>query len=461
MWRMRWRGLLAAVLVVLPAAGAAPRVAAQAPPERPNVLIILTDDQRASGTLHAMPRTRKWFLEGGTRYVNALATTPTCCPSRASIMTGLYAHNHGVHTSADGQAENMDQALTMQRHLRDDGYRTGIFGKYLNGWGREVDPPSFDEWAILSSGTSRIYYDGRWNVQGRPKLLRKYSTRIVQKKALEFLRAGEGADDQPWLLYVTPTSPHLPAIPEPSHADTDIPRMNLTPAMLEEDRSDKPPEVREQEIPLSQVREWRRQQLRSLKSVDEMVGSLLSVLVELGESEDTLAIFLSDNGFLWGEHGLSQKIRPYAASVEIPFLVRWPGHVEPGGVDERLIANLDIAPTVLEAAGVEPRHSYDGRSFLTSERDRLLLEQWKRPARTVPDWAATRTPDYLYVEYYAEDRLVPGYREYYDLVEDPWELLNLLGDADPTNDPPTAAELSVQLHRDVSCAGTTGPSACP
>ncbi|HEX2294233.1 MAG TPA: sulfatase [Actinomycetota bacterium] len=460
--KRRWRAAAAGVAVAAATAGiAAPQGSAQTEAARPNVLIVITDDQRAEGTLGVMPRTRRWFLRDGTRYVNAVATTPTCCPSRATIMTGLYAHNHGVHTSERGQAENMDQLLTMQRYLRRDGYRTSIYGKYLNAWPREIDPPWFDDWAILSDSTARAYFNGRWNVNGKVGRLRPYSTRIIERRALRFLESTEADDDQPWLMYLAPMSPHLPAVPHPRHRRADLRPFEKTPAMRERDRSDKPQEVQEQEVDWPLVREWRRKQLRSLMSVDEMVGAVFRRLEETGEADDTLAIYLSDNGFLWGEHGLSQKIRPYEASAEVPFLVRWPGHLDAGAEEERIVANVDIAPTVMAAAGVEPEHSYDGRSFLAGERGRVLLEQWKRPDRTVPNWAATRGDRYLYVEYYAEDRLVPAYREYYDLVEDPWELHNLLGDLDPTNDPPDAAELSLQLHRDVACAGTSGPSACP
>lgn len=460
---MKWWGIVVVALLGA-AAGAAPRVAAQPDErgdERPNVLIVITDDQRPYGTLGVMPRTKRWFLDDGTRYVNALATTPTCCPSRASIMTGQYAHNHGVHTSERGQAENMDQLATMQRYLRRDGYRTAIYGKYLNAWPREIDPPWFDDWAILSDSTAHAYFNGRWNVNGEVGRLKSYSTRIIERKALKFVDAAEADDDQPWLMYLAPMSPHLPAVPHPLHRDVDVPRFEKTPAMLEEDRSDKPSEVREQETDWRLVREWRRKQLRSLMSVDEMVNRVFRRLEKTGEADDTLAIYLSDNGFLWGEHGLGQKIRPYEASAEVPFMVRWPGHVEAGAVDDRLVANLDIAPTVLAAAGSEPEHALDGRSFLGDRRDRVLLEQWKRPDRSVPNWAATRGNDFLYVEYYAEDRLVPAYREYYDLVSDPWELENLFGDTDPMNDPSDALELSLQLHRDVVCAGRSGPSACP
>ena len=454
-------GLLVAAAVSLGAAAPVERVAAQAEDGPPNVLIVITDDQRAGGTLGVMPHTRQWFAREGTRYVNALATTPTCCPSRASIMTGLYAHNHGVHTSERGQAENMDQLLTLQRYLRRDGYHTAIYGKYLNAWPRAVDPPWFDDWAILSDSTARAYFKGRWNVNGEVSRLKSYSTRIIERKALRFLKRSEADDEQPWLMFLAPMSPHLPATPHPNHRGIDVPRFEKTPAMLEEDRTDKPSEVQEQVVDWKVVREWRRKQLRSLVSVDEMVDALFRRLEKRGEADNTLAIYLSDNGFLWGEHGLSQKIRPYEASAEVPFFVRWPGHVPADAREERLVANVDIAPTVMEAAGVEPEHPYDGRSILGDPRGRVLLEQWKRPDRSVPNWAATRGDGYLYVEYYAEDRLVPAYREYYDLVEDPWELLNLFGDTDPLNDPPDAAELSLRLHQDVVCAGTSGPAACP
>lgn len=460
----RWaRGAAAAAAAVVLAltAGGGPGAAQTEPEGPPNVLIVITDDQRATGTLGVMRRTRRWFKRDGTRFVNTLATTPTCCPSRASVMTGLYAHNHGVHTSERGQAELLDQQLTMQRYLRRDGYRTAIFGKYLNAWPRGVDPPWFDEWAILTDSSARAYFNGRWNVNGEVGRLPRYSTRIIEREALQFVEATETFDDQPWLMYLAPMSPHLPAVPHPKDARAELPEFERTPAMLEEDRSDKPAEVREQDVDAKVVRQWRRRQLRSLISVDKMVGAVFRLLEETGEADDTLAIFMSDNGFLWGEHGLGQKIRPYEASSEIPFLVRWPGHLEAGAVDERLVANIDIAPTVLEAAGVDADHEFDGRPLTGDARGRILLEQWKRGDRTVPNWAATRAGAYLYVEYYGDDRLVPTFREYYDLVEDPWELENLFGDLDLTNDPPDATELSLQLHRDVACRGTSGPAACP
>ncbi|MDQ3958215.1 MAG: sulfatase-like hydrolase/transferase, partial [Actinomycetota bacterium] len=203
----RWRGGSVAALVLVTALGTgATQSAAQSDALPPNVLIIITDDQRASGTLDVMPRTMRWFAQDGTLFANALATTPTCCPSRASVMTGLYAHNHGVQTSERGQAEEMEQQLTMQRYLHLEGYRTGIFGKYLNAWPPQTPPPWFDEWAILSDSARNGYLGGRWNVQGELRQLRRYSTRVIEDRALDFIANAETDDAQPWLLYLSPQS---------------------------------------------------------------------------------------------------------------------------------------------------------------------------------------------------------------------------------------------------------------
>jgi hypothetical protein len=130
-----------------PSAKPAPSSSSTSPHRRPNAFLIVTDDQRAMGTLQAMPPTRRRFVRGGTRYRNAFTTTPVCCPSRASIMTGRYAHNTGVKTNAAGHL--LAHATTIQRYLHDAGYRTGIFGKYLQGMNLATDPPYFDKWATF------------------------------------------------------------------------------------------------------------------------------------------------------------------------------------------------------------------------------------------------------------------------------------------------------------------------
>ncbi len=177
--------LLALVLALgLPsgAGGSHGESATQDPPGlegRPNVLIIITDDQRARGTLGVMPQTRARFQAQGARFPNAFATTPTCCPSRASVLTGLYAHNHGVLTSEKGQQNNLDHEITLQRYLSDSGYTTGIYGKFLNGWRASDDPPYFDKWAVLAGNIHHGYRNGLWNVQGEAVDLKPYSTNFL------------------------------------------------------------------------------------------------------------------------------------------------------------------------------------------------------------------------------------------------------------------------------------------
>lgn len=171
---------------------------------------------------------------------------------------------------------------------------------------------------------------------------------------------------------------------------------------------------------------------------------------------------MSDNGFLWGEHGLyagaSQKRSPHTPSVRIPLFMRWPGRVEAGGSQHRLAANIDLVPTILDAAQIPPDGSYplDGVPLLgNTKRRRLLLEHYVDIGR-IPEWAATYTTEYQYIEYYGEDSLTPTFREYYDLERDPWQLDNLNGRSRPTNDP-DVAPIAEQLDRDRRCVGAGCP----
>jgi arylsulfatase A-like enzyme len=195
-------------------------------------------------------------------------------------------------------------------------------------------------------------------------------------------------------------------------------------------------------------------------SVDDLVGDLFDRLEALGEDERTMAVFMSDNGVLWAEHGLyGTKRFPYLPSVEVPLFLRWPGHVAGGIVDDRIVANIDIAPTVFDAVGLAPPTDpeMDGASLLgAGRRDRLLLEYFRSPDEpAVPTWAGTITDRYEYVEWYAEDGSIT-FREYYDLVADPWQLRNLLGDRRTGNDP-DVGPLHARLSADRGCAGATCP----
>ncbi|MFN2388278.1 MAG: sulfatase [Actinomycetota bacterium] len=435
-----------------------PAARAQVPlPLGPNVLIIMTDDQRPADTLKVMDATQRIFRDQGTRYRKAVATTPVCCPSRASIFTRRYAHNHRVLTNDAGEAGKLDHQTTLQYYLRSAGYRTGFFGKYLNSWDIRNDPPFFDRFAIFPGGKERGYESGTWNVDGQLQTVDAYSTSYISSRTQEFLDESETTDLQPWLLFLWVYAPHSPYIPESRYQDAAVPPRVKNPAVFERNLSDKPRYVRKSPPPFRPMFEVYAPTLRTLMSVDDLVEDTFDKMTALGESETTLAFFVSDNGFLWNEHRVVGKYLPYVPSIRIPFLARWPGRIVPGTIDHRLVANIDIAPTVLEAAGIDPAHTVDGRSLITGPtRERILTEAWDEVGIPIPTWASTVTDRYHYIEYYTKGGK-RFFREYYDLVKDPWELRNLFGDRNRSNDPDDARALARRLRRDRTCAG----SGCP
>jgi arylsulfatase A-like enzyme len=463
-------GLLLAGLLIaaLTAAGASTSSAAPGPGNggRPNILFIVTDDQRVE-TLDVMPKTKSLFDGHGIYFPNAYATTPVCCPSRASIFTGLYAHNHGVKRNNQGNL--LDHNLTIQRRLEQVGYRTGIFGKFLNNWTITQSPPFFDKWSIFNNGP---YTNFRVNEQGVVKFISQYATSYVSQKAVEFIRQADREDDnKPWFLYVAPTAPHEPFTPEEKYASATVPEFVANAAFFEPDRSDKPFYVQQTNLDPAVVLDHRVAQLRMLKSVDDLVSKVFASLSANKELGNTLAIFVSDNGYQWGEHGLESKHTPYTYSVRIPMFMRWPDRLPAGVDDQRIVANLDLAPTALDAANVGPNSPMDGRSLLQAQsRDRILLERLSRLPASPPNWGSIRTPSQQYTEIYAGDDYSPAspvtFREHYDLAFDPWQLTNSLGDADPLNDPTPATlqALQAQLLSDLNCAGqgqVEGRPACP
>lgn len=445
------------------------------PEERPNILIIMTDDQRDDLTL--MPSTRKLFRRDGVDFSKAFAATPQCCPSRASLMTGRYSHNHGVRNNS--AVEDLDHTTTLQRYLQDEGYFTGIFGKFMNLWDASKTPPFFDQWAIHQHH-SGLYNEGVYYVNGERRTIDRYATDFVGDRVAEFMTTSEEDDDQPWLMYITPNTPHLPARPKRKYRNLNVPNWNGNPAVFEKDRSDKPEYVHTRDTSLREGKLVRRKQLRSLVSVDDLVERVFRKLGRLNEARDTIAFFTSDNGFFWAEHGLKHKWLPYKQSAEVPLLMRWPGEVASGSRDRRLVLNIDIAPSILDALGIQQDDAtpMDGKSLFDAwKRSRVLLELvWHKPPEEVDlmdfvwksgmggeeesvkftrPWRSIRTKRYAYNEYYDEDRKV-NFREYYNLRKDPWELDNLLRDGDPSNDH-LADEPKAELERIKDCIGSSCP----
>jgi arylsulfatase A-like enzyme len=467
---------------------------ASAAQAQPNILFIVTDDQ-ATDTMSVMPNTRSWFEDQGTDYPKAVATTPLCCPSRSSIFTGRYAHNHHVtdNTKAkclglsEGPTTGPDpdcgyasavpnpQRTTLEYYLQQAGYRTGIFGKYLNGWPSDLNPPFFNDWAIHKN---TAYTPAQVNEQGVQKWLWEYTPNYDARQARDFLqRAHDENPSQPWFLHLAPETPHEPFVPEPKYADASVPPLPNSASYFEVDRRDKPSWIQQSigsdtgtvydEDGLKH--DW-AEHMKMLRSADDLVEGVMRKLQSLGEDQNTLAFFISDNGYMWGEHGLTTKLRPYLESIQIPFFLRWPGWAGHSGgeTSDELVANIDMAPTALQAAGIDPSGlptQMDGSSLIDptpQPRNRNLTEGFEAasPAPGVfPSWAAIRTPTFHYIESYettAQGESVI-FREYYDLVNDPSELVNLLADSDTRNDPPTA-DLSAQLAADRVCGGQTCPS---
>jgi arylsulfatase A-like enzyme len=426
------------------------------PANHPNVMVILTDDQRADQTLDVMPKTRQWLQTQGTKFPQGYVTTPLCCPERSTLMSGRYMHNHTVYDN--GQDEKLDKNWTLQRYLKDDAYQTAMAGKYLVGWPNTDAPPHFDHYALTSGG----YKDTAFNVDGHTRRV-AYSTDFIGEFAGQFLDGFEANDSQPWYFYVTPQAPHSDFVPSDKYASAPVPAFQPGPS-FNDDNADKAPFLRGRQRTLSQTVAEHDGQLRTLLSVDDMVDSIMRKLQANGELDNTLVIFTSDNGYHWGEFGVQGKGLPYTESVKVPFLVRWPGHVAAGATDNRLVAGVDILPTVLDATGYQPPelgYPLDGHSLLGSfARTESLTEFHHGYKNWIPSWGSIRTPGWFYVEYYASDDTTISYREYYNLTADPDQLHNVLADSSTANDPDVAV-LSGRVAKYRRCAGTTGTTACP
>lgn len=454
------RGTLISLAIVASALASSGPAVAGGGATQPNVLIVLTDDQRLSGTMAVLPHVERWFGKGGRTFDRGYVPTPLCCPSRATILTGRYAHNHGVKENGANGRRALDHSTTIERYLRDAGYRTAIFGKFFNFWRVRDDPPYFDRWGIVTpSRTSNGYRGGTWNLQGDLRTVNRYSTTFLAARAERFIRSGENDDARPWFMEIATYAPHSVAIPDRAYRHARVGAFRPNPAMTESDRRDKPPTVRAEDASLEAMELTRERQLRTLMSVDDLVADVASTLRRTDESRDTLAFFLSDNGVSWGEHGARAKSYPYDPGVRIPFFMRWPGRVRGSTSEGHLTSTVDVAPTILDAAGIEqdPAVPMDGRSLLGGPQTRrhALLEFWPWVGSSAPEWAAVVSKRYEYTEYYARDGSIV-FREFYALRRDRWQLTNVLHDGDRRNDP-DVRRLHARLQEDRVCVG----SGCP
>lgn len=383
---------------------------------RPNFLIIITDDQRYD-TMQYMPNTQAGIFDQGVTFSKGYITTPFCCPSRSSIFTGMYAHNHQVHENKDPL--NIE---TVMSALHKSGYYTGLVGKYLNSWVGEPRP-EFDSWVTFRSGQSG-YKDPELNVDGEWGIHTGYITYILSDYAIEFLDKAS-KQPEPFMLIFAPNAPHTPTTP----AEEDLPLYDQlpdysVPSLNEADTSDKPASISNKQLlkadELALLDDIRRRQILTLVALDRKIGEILDKLKETGQLDNTVIIFISDNGLHWGEHRLDVKSTFYEESSRVPFAMRYPALVATPYVEDRLVGNIDIAPTMYQLAGLSIPYRVDGQSLADlfkpnkKWRDQILLEAW--PPRGA--WAAVHTDQYVYGE--TQDDL----SEFYDLKVDPYQMDN-------------------------------------
>lgn len=481
---MRPRLALVAAVLVLPSCGggggapSTPGTPAPTPAPRPNIVLILTDDLDLDNVA-SMPRTKALLADRGTTFANAFVTTPLCSPSRASILTGQYAHNHGLLTNQlplggfERWAASGKESATVATALKGAGYRTILVGKYMNAYQPGNPPyiaPGWDDWhAIFSNRSQDPYFDYSFNDNGtlstydsRPE---DYATDVMATKSVEALRRAETAGDtQPFFLYLAVGAPHTPAFRHPKYEgqfqDLAAPR---TSSFNEGDVSDKPAYLRA--FPLFTDRDERRidflyrDRVACLQSVDELLDKVMAELEALGEASNTLVVLTSDNGFFLGPHRFNRgKGAPYEEAIRVPLFVRGPGVVA-GAVRREMVANLDLAPTFAALGGATLGVEPDGRSLVplltggaaTDWRRDLLLEFWPNSEDPddddggIPTWQAVRNETSLYASYET------GEGELYDLQRDPAQLESQYAAASAA----TLAPLEQRLSALKACRGTS------
>lgn len=443
MTSMRARALALLLLCALTSTDSYPQQsppAAAPAPGRPNIVLILLDDMDTE-TLRVMKTVKARLVDQGTSFRQHFVSVPLCCPSRASILTGQYAHNHGVLSNVGrfGGVERFHelkrQASTVAVWLKDAGYRTALVGKYLNHYsarpGKADIPPGWESWhAILEdrAATNSNYW---MNDDGRLSKPSDYQTDRLAKISEDFIAA---ADPRPFFLYIAPGAPHMPADPAPRHlalfAGEQAPR---TPSFDEQDVSDKPRWLRA--APRlnyddgKRLDRFYRRRLQTLVAADEMVARVLAALEKRGRLADTYVFFTSDNGFLQGQHRFpGGKNAPYEEAIRTPLVVRGPG-VPAGRTLEQLVSNIDYAPTFAALAGLSVPAAVDGQTLVpllgpnppapVEWRRELLVEHWETgDPFTIPPFFLLRLQNEVYVEYDT------GENEFYDLAKDPDQLEN-------------------------------------
>jgi N-acetylglucosamine-6-sulfatase len=472
---VRFRHAIAMALVVAVAlatgsgVGSQPAAHAAAAPERPNIVVFLTDDQTVA-ELRGLPRTRRLIARRGVRFDRSYVSYPVCCPSRATYLTGQYAHNHGVMGlyPPTGGYGRFDKRNALPVWLSNAGYHTAHLGKFLNGYGDQEPadvPPGWSDWhATVDYSTYKMWGftmndNGRMHTYGRPfdEDPKLYQTDVLASKAAGIIRRQAGR--RPLFLSLNFLAPHHEArsiqrrthqlvrsAPRNRGAFASA-RLERSASFNEEDMSDKPRFLRRSTHRLTPreiaaIERDAHARRAALLAVDDGVARVVRALKQAGQLDNTYFIFTSDNGYMQGEHRVrSGKMLPYEPSTRVPLLISGPG-IPARGVSGELVANIDLAPTVLDLAGATAGKTVDGRSLLPFARNpalrtkRAILHETggsryvgpreqdertnlRRPLKRVLTYRAIRTTRWLYV------RWRDGSRELYDMKRDPDQLQSL------------------------------------
>ncbi len=434
-----------------------------------NVVFVLRDDHRYD----AMGFMGHPFLEtphldslasNGVHLKNAFVTTSLCSPSRASILTGLYTHKHRV---IDNNRLVPEGTLFFPQYLQKAGYKTGFIGKWHMGGAHDDPRPGFDHWISFRGQGNYLPPGPKYtlNVNGRRVKQKGYITDELTDYAVDWLEEQKD-DEKPFFLYLSHKAVHANFTPAKRHEDRyKDADLSFLPRGKEISASkDAPRWVRDQRnswhgIDFSYHSDkgldyLYRRYCESVLAVDDSVGRVLQQLKDMGIHDETLVVYMGDNGFMWGEHGLIDKRVSYEASIRVPMMMQCPDLYEGGKVVENVIGNIDIGPTILHAAGVGTPEYMDGVSFLDLPnqpemdwRDYFLyVYYWEKNFPQSPTQFALRGDRFKYITYYG----LWDVDELYDLKTDPGETNNLINDPDYKS---VAKDLENRLYAMLGDAG--------
>lgn len=454
--------------------GAARETGSRDAAERPNVVMITTDDMSADELAH-LPNVQRLLVDRGATFSSAIAPTPLCVPARASLLTGQYAHNHGARSTEGphGGVTALDERETLPVWLQRAGYDTLFLGKYVNGYGfpatkghgpRSV-PPGWDSWQATVGHSTYRYTTPRVNHDGRLKLYHRYTTDLFG----DFAARQAGKPERrttPWFMWLSFVAPHsgpprdpedplgLTKSPSPSERDRGDFRgstIPIKPSLWQMTRGSQLPRKDDTPRWRAAMQQLHAERLEALQSVDRAVGRLGRTLRRTGQLDDTVIVFSSDNGYSKGYHLKDGKVLPWQESLQIPLVIAGPGI--PHRTVRTTVANPDIATTVAAIAGAEPRVPQDGidvRPLLEGPaRDRALpIAAWQLADGRIPIYRGVRTDRWTYL------RLENGSEEVYDRQEDPYELVNVAGSEEYAA---TLGRLRALDEEVGSCRGETCP----